>query len=130
MFTLNSTNILIQEVGKHFQVIKYTSSQHHQKSADCIYQSGLSVVCTGNICLVTCVCQHIWSIQTHFIISWWISFKISFYQICTLPGVTNRAGHSPLSVASAGGHLYTVRYLVEVCHCDPKCELISVYNIV
>ena len=46
------------------------------------------------------------------------------YQICTPPGVMNRAGHTPLSVASAGGHLDTVRHLVEVCHCDPKRELI------
>ena len=47
-------------------------------------------------------------------------------QICTPPGVMNRAGDTPLSVASAGGHLDTVRYLVEVHHCDPKRELISV----
>ena len=48
------------------------------------------------------------------------------FQICTPPGVTNRAGDTLLSVASAGGHLDTVRYLVEVHHCDPKRELISV----
>ena len=47
-------------------------------------------------------------------------------QICTPPGVTNRAGDTPLSVASARGHLDIVRYLVEVHHCDPKRELISV----
>ena len=38
-------------------------------------------------------------------------------------GVTNKAGQTPLSLASAGGHLDTVKYLVEVHRCDPRREL-------
>ena len=34
------------------------------------------------------------------------------------------AGHTPLSLASAGGHLDTVEYLVEIHHCDPRRKLI------
>ena len=33
---------------------------------------------------------------------------------------TNKAGETPLSLASAGGHLDTVKYLVEEHNCDPR----------
>ena len=39
--------------------------------------------------------------------------------------VKNKAGQTPLSIASAGGHLGIVKYLVEVHHCDPRGELTS-----
>ena len=35
----------------------------------------------------------------------------------------NKAGQTPLSFASAGRHFNIVKYLVEVHHCDPRCEL-------
>ena len=37
----------------------------------------------------------------------------------------NKAEQTLLSVASAGGHLTAVKYLVEVHHCDPRGELTS-----
>ena len=41
-------------------------------------------------------------------------------------GTKNKAGETPLSLASAGGHLDTVKYLIEKHHCDPRCETISI----
>ena len=38
---------------------------------------------------------------------------------------TNEDGETPLSLASAGGQLDTVKYLVEVHHCDPRSEFIT-----
>ena len=37
--------------------------------------------------------------------------------------VSNKDGQTPLSLASAGGHLDTVKYLVEVHDFDPRGEL-------
>ena len=39
-----------------------------------------------------------------------------------LLGLADKAGRSPLSLAAGGGHLDIVKYLVEVHHCDCKCE--------
>ena len=41
----------------------------------------------------------------------------------THSATVDKAGQSPLSLASAGGHLNTVKYLVEEHHCDPRGEL-------
>ena len=38
--------------------------------------------------------------------------------------VKNKVGQTPLSLASAGGHLDTVKYLIETHHCDPRSKLI------
>ena len=54
------------------------------------------------------------------------AFKISmenYFNTELKAGSVNNAGHTPLSLASAGGHLNTVKYLVEAHHCDPKREL-------
>ena len=36
----------------------------------------------------------------------------------------NEAGQTPLSFASAHGHLDVVKYLAEIHHCDPRRKLI------
>ena len=42
----------------------------------------------------------------------------------TIPhsGTVNKTGDTPLSLASNNGQLDTVKYLVEVHHCDPRGE--------
>ena len=42
----------------------------------------------------------------------------------SLIGTINEAGQTPLSLASASGHLDVVRYLAEFHHCDPRRKLI------
>ena len=38
----------------------------------------------------------------------------------------NKTGDTPLSLASANGHLDTVKYLVEIVHCDPRSECLII----
>ena len=42
-------------------------------------------------------------------------------QICTPPGITNKAGDTPLSIAYSNRHLETVKYLVQEQQCNPNC---------
>ncbi len=37
-------------------------------------------------------------------------------------GTVNKADDTPLSLACTNGHLDTVKYLVNECHCDPRSK--------
>ena len=49
------------------------------------------------------------------------------FEICSTSyamhlGRVSKTGHTPLSLASANGHLDTVKYLVKDHHCDLECK--------
>ncbi len=42
----------------------------------------------------------------------------------------NKAGDTPLSLASANGHLDTVKYLANEHHCDPRSKFCVLHPLI
>ena len=57
------------------------------------------------------------------LLNWLTNWYYGNVNLLEHSGIVGNAGKTSLSLASAGGHLDTVRYLVEVHHCDPRREL-------